>query len=400
MVQGIAGGVRLNSSQILLAPRRGAVQPEPRSWDYPDESSNNHLIALHPYPARFIPAIPRRAIGEFLGRPGVVWDPFAGCGTSIIEANQMGHTSVGIDVNHLAVMLQRVYTTPLQDADLRTLQKLTSQLAKGISYPSLNEVLSRRQDIPRLTHWFSGEAIRTIEAFLNQVEESRGTENGRQVARFVLSRVLVRLSRQQSDTQYRATRPDVRREDALQTILQSLRQVLAELPRMQARLTNHPVFIRLGDARETGTFTGLPAPDLVVTSPPYPNSYEYWLYHKYRMFWLDMDPLWSRAREIGARPFYSGSGPLGPEDFRDDMHRVLRNIDTASKPETTQVWIAGNGVVKGEIVPTARIIGEEANRLGWRVLWQHQRLLQRRHSSFQGIGRLASEDILVLKKQS
>ena len=41
-----------------------------------------------------------------------------------------------------------------------------------------------------------------------------------------------------------------------------------------------------------------------MTSPPYPNAYEYWLYHKYRMYWLGMDPIAVRQQEIGARPHY------------------------------------------------------------------------------------------------
>ena len=42
----------------------------------------------------------------------------------------------------------------------------------------------------------------------------------------------------------------------------------------------------------------------LVTSPPYPNAYEYWLYHKYRMYWLGFDPIPIRENEIGARPHY------------------------------------------------------------------------------------------------
>ena len=39
---------------------------------------------------------------------------------------------------------------------------------------------------------------------------------------------------------------------------------------------------------------------LVITSPPYPNAYEYWLYHKYRMYWLGLDPIAVKKQEIGA----------------------------------------------------------------------------------------------------
>ena len=34
--------------------------------------------------------------------------------------------------------------------------------------------------------------------------------------------------------------------------------------------------------------------DFIVTSPPYPNAFDYHLYHRFRIFWLDGDP-----REMG-----------------------------------------------------------------------------------------------------
>ena len=57
---------------------------------------------------------------------------------------------------------------------------------------------------------------------------------------------------------------------------------------------------------------------LVITSPPYPNAYEYWLYHKYRMYWLGEDPLAVRRAEIGARPHYFRRNPEPQTTFAAD----------------------------------------------------------------------------------
>jgi site-specific DNA-methyltransferase (cytosine-N4-specific) len=62
---------------------------------------------------------------------------------------------------------------------------------------------------------------------------------------------------------------------------------------------------------------------LVITSPPYPNAYEYWLYHKYRMYWLGMDPISVREREIGARPQLLQEEPQTAADFEWQMGRVF-----------------------------------------------------------------------------
>ena len=63
---------------------------------------------------------------------------------------------------------------------------------------------------------------------------------------------------------------------------------------------------------------------LVVTSPPYPNAYEYWLYHKYRMWWLGFDPLAVKASEIGARAhFFKGSNSHTADDFKRQMTDIM-----------------------------------------------------------------------------
>jgi len=59
-------------------------------WNFHEEETKEHLHSLHPYPAKFIPQIPRRAI-ELWTKPGdLVYDPFNGCGTTVFEASLAG----------------------------------------------------------------------------------------------------------------------------------------------------------------------------------------------------------------------------------------------------------------------------------------------------------------------
>jgi site-specific DNA-methyltransferase (cytosine-N4-specific) len=39
--------------------------------------------------------------------------------------------------------------------------------------------------------------------------------------------------------------------------------------------------------------------DLIITSPPYANTYDYYLYHKFRKLWLDLDVKYAQNNEIG-----------------------------------------------------------------------------------------------------
>jgi len=372
---------------------------KPINLDFPTDTSEDHLTSLHPYPARFIPAIPRCAIRSLLKTGGVVWDPFAGAGTSMIEALENGHDAVGIDVNHLANFLQNTYLSKLKREEITSLHALAFEFRLAKSFLTLEEALRQYSRIPNLEHWFSPGSIRAVGSYLQFLETSGMTENAKSAAKMALSRVLVRISRQQSDTQYRAVKKDITMKSAIEIILKSLIEVAETMPLYQSRLGAGNAITRLGDARESATYDNLPAPDLIVTSPPYPNKYEYWLYHKYRMFWLDMDPIWSRSKEIGARPFYSGTGNLGPEDFASDMHKVLKNLTSVSKPSTLQVWVVGDGIIKGKPIYTSQVIANEAQELGWTILWQTSRAVQRKRSSFHGIGNLRREQILVMGRE-
>jgi hypothetical protein len=380
------------SAPAAFAPSTG--------WDCPEEGTSHHITSLHPYPARFIPAIPRTAIGLYGRKAGTVWDPFAGCGTTLVEAKAAGLEAVGIDVNPLACLLQRAFTTPIQRTAWRSLGRFHRRLLRPDSIPSFNDSMELRGRIPALTHWFGEGSIRALDGYLRLMERSELSESASDIAKLALSRVAVRLSRQQSDTQYRAVRPDVATHSAFEILAESLQIVIAALlPYLESQAAP-PTTVRMGDARYAKTYEGLPRPDLVITSPPYPNSYEYWLYHKYRMFWLDMDPIWARSREIGARPFYSGTGKLGPSDFLSDLRSVLEGISAHAKPSTTQVWIVGDGIIKGTRFDTAAGLLAEAEDQGWSCIQRFERRVARGRSSFQGIGRLKTESILVLRQTS
>ena len=59
------------------------------------------------YPAKMVPQMAHYAISAISRRGELVFDPFCGCGTVLVEATLLGRHSVGIDVNPVAVLLAR-----------------------------------------------------------------------------------------------------------------------------------------------------------------------------------------------------------------------------------------------------------------------------------------------------
>src|ERR1019366_946110 len=95
-----------------------ALRDKGRIWNFHDEDTNEHLHTLHPYPAKFIPQIPRTAIARWSKRGNLVYDPFCGCGTTLLEASLAGRPSIGTDNNAVAILVARAKTTLYSPADL------------------------------------------------------------------------------------------------------------------------------------------------------------------------------------------------------------------------------------------------------------------------------------------
>jgi hypothetical protein len=65
---------------------------------------------IHPFPARMAPGIALDIVASE-PKPIRVLDPMMGSGTVLAVARACGHNAVGIDIDPLAVLLARVWTT-------------------------------------------------------------------------------------------------------------------------------------------------------------------------------------------------------------------------------------------------------------------------------------------------
>lgn len=366
-------------------------------WSFDKSSSSGHITGLHPYPARFIPIIPRTVI-DILGhgRSLNILDPFAGCGTTLYEGLSAGHSVNGVDINALAILLQRVYTYPYSPEELAIYESFIKELIDDIKLvKSINtEILI---DIPNIDHWFTKTTQSVLSVVLLRVSDSNISEVLKDLVKFAISRVIVKISNQQSDTQYRALQNDLSFTEVINILNNSFTEVFTRFRNANNKWSNRAKIVQ-GDSRLEGSYIGFNNINLVITSPPYPNAYEYWLYHKYRMYWLDMDPLWCRKNEIGARPYYSGSGKLNEFDFQSDIDSVFSNITKITTKDAVQFWVVGDSIIKGKLVDNVKIVVSSAKKNEWELVDVIDRRLSRTRSSFQGIGRQKKESIIILRK--
>ncbi len=84
-----------------------------KSWDFEDANTKTLTHCFHSYPAMMIPQVAARLIEKYGKNANLLFDPYCGTGTSLVEANVKNINAVGTDLNPLARLIAEAKTTPI-----------------------------------------------------------------------------------------------------------------------------------------------------------------------------------------------------------------------------------------------------------------------------------------------
>ncbi|MFL6014112.1 MAG: DNA methyltransferase, partial [Gaiellaceae bacterium] len=95
------------------------------SWserDLPERERTKHVHRLHPYLGKFIPQLAETLLERYVARGGHVLDPFAGSGTTLVQALESGLDATGAELASFNCLLVGVkvadYELPLLREEL------------------------------------------------------------------------------------------------------------------------------------------------------------------------------------------------------------------------------------------------------------------------------------------
>lgn len=104
-----------------------------------EKDTTKHVHRLHPYKGKFIPQLVQYFIDDhtddfktetFFKKGDIVLDPFSGSGTTLVQANELGMHSIGIDISRFNCMITEV---KLFDYDLGLLIEEIGKIQKAIT---------------------------------------------------------------------------------------------------------------------------------------------------------------------------------------------------------------------------------------------------------------------------
>ena len=93
------------------------------SWserELPERERTKHVHRLHPYLGKFVPQLVESLLDRYVPAGGSVLDPFAGSGTTLVQALESGYDATGVDIAGFNALLMRVKTRPYNHAALRS----------------------------------------------------------------------------------------------------------------------------------------------------------------------------------------------------------------------------------------------------------------------------------------
>ena len=352
--------------------------------DLPQRERTKHVHRLHPYLGKFVPQLAEIFLRKY--RPQRVCDPFAGSGTTLVEAMALGVDSVGIDISAFNCLLMRVKTSTYDLVGLRretdrildsTESILKARKARIRSWidesPEARLIVSNQY----LREWYDPGALSELLAFQSQIP----TTKHREFFRIVLSRAarsarLAKHSDLDFPTKPQMTKYYCHKHDrtcypttaGLQFVKSYARNNLARVEGFDRIRRSAEASVLNADSR----FAKVPEHELLLTSPPYVGLIDYHEQHRYAYELLHLQD--RSDDEIG--PAKRGTSTKASDAYVSDIVAVLRNTTRSLAPDGKMVIV---------VADKRDLYNEIREELGARELQRLERHVNRR------TGRRASE---------
>lgn len=350
-------------------------------WDYRTANTKEFSHGIHPYPAMMIPQVARRLIQAYGRKGDVLFDPYCGTGTTLLEGMLAGFESVGTDLNPLARLIARTKTAPL-DLD-RLGSEIEDFIAFGLDASASSNGHIDVPDIPNVDYWFSRSVQRELTLVRGYIDRIKSVS----IADFfrVAFSLTVRKASWTKSSEFKLVRmPRERIVDHNLDVWSTMVGVLNDNRRAFESLDH-----TLGGQRLIPSVYGFntvveippkilrpQSVDMVVTSPPYGDSrttVAYGQFSRLSSQWLGYEDAnrvdnslmggskLARDVRFGFEELDDVIGEIADVDatragevasFFVDYRKSIGNIGNVVRPGGYVCYVVGNRTVKGLEIPT------------------------------------------------
>ena len=380
---------------------------------------DNRAVPIHrwvPWIAGFSGAFVDSVLEYYLNdksNTGFVLDPFAGVGTTLLQAAVRGHDVLGFEINPYACLSANVKLNALK-IDPKELDHTVTKM-KSVSHSWRNGDADPfyapqgfRSRIPFFSPLVEIQVLHALE-FISKISD----ETLRDLFRLAFGSVMVSFSNYSYEpslsTRTAAGKPWVKDADVAAILIDKLIQMRSDIDWLHRELGKKR--IGKGCVYKEDFFKGSSrlhdgSVDLMVTSPPYLNNYHYARNTRPQLYWLGLisspreqksleesnfGTFWQIARTKDLVPLnfshrklentlgrlrrqnpekgeYGGLGWANyAASYFNDCERFLNELKRCLRKNGTGVIVVGNSILQGINIKVQDILGDIADMCGFKL---------------------------------
>jgi site-specific DNA-methyltransferase (cytosine-N4-specific) len=320
------------------------------------------LHQAHPYPCKF----PGELVQKYLPQSGqgkVVLDPYCGSGTTLLEAARLGYSTIGTDCNPIAILIARCKLLSLTQDDIKRIDKIV-RLIKNSTFASIPLGVELHQ-FEGKDHWFTPEIQQEIAWILQVIKSEADNTSASVVCKTALSAIINKISNQDGETRYAKVDKELELGFAFRSFAVKLEKLTKSIID-RGELTNEFNDLHLVDIKENLPIQA-ESVDLIITSPPYANTMDYYLYHKQRMNILGYEFRSVLKMEIGSRHEFS-SKKAPADKWDEDYFLGISEMARVLKRGSSAFVVIGDSQIAGNLISGAVTTEKAAKRAGLKSL--------------------------------
>lgn len=330
-------------------------------WDFTGSQSDSVFSNIHWHPGRFMSQIPAALIGMFSEVGDTVLDPFAGSGTTIVEAQRLSRRSIGIDIGVISTLISQSKTISLSAKKItKIINRLIFDATISIQSNSQNIIIP---DSVQSKKWYTSTVMKDLGRIWSLISSYENQD--KVLAEVAFSSILLPVCREVRHWGYVCDNT-IPKSNYEQDVLKSYVRVLDQLKEGYKERDldlisqfGENFIIQKSDVINGNCLEILKnltdgSIDLVLTSPPYYGVVDYVKSQRLSMEWLGHNIEQSRLLEIGARS--KRHRKKGYNQYLDEINLVVNDLRRVVKSDGILIFIIGQSASRKSVLGEIREI--------------------------------------------